>query len=111
MALVEAYLGEIRLFAGDFAPGGWALCRGQLVRIEENTPLFSILGTMYGGDGRTTFALPDLRDRIPVHTGQGASVGMRRAGAGVAAGNDERLPSMLAMNYMICVQGIYPDRG
>lgn len=107
----EAYLGEIRLFAGDFAPRGWALCHGQLVRIEENTALFSILGTMYGGDGRTNFALPDLRDRTPVHPGPGSRVGMRREGAGVAAGNDERLPSTLAMNYIICLQGVYPDRG
>lgn len=61
------YLGEILLFAGNFAPQGWALCHGQLLPINQNQALFSILGTSYGGDGRTTFALPDLRGRAPIH--------------------------------------------
>ncbi len=64
-------IGEIRLFAGSFAPRGWALCNGQLLSIAQNTALFSILGTFYGGDGRVTFGLPDLRGRAPVHWGQG----------------------------------------
>lgn len=64
-------LGEIRMFAGNFAPRGWALCNGQLMAISQNTALFSILGTTYGGNGQTTFALPDLRGRVPVHAGQG----------------------------------------
>ena len=64
-------LGEIRIFAGNFAPRGWAFCDGQLLRVDENTALFSILGTMYGGDGRTTFGLPDLRGRAPIHAGHG----------------------------------------
>ncbi len=67
-------LGEIRLFAGNFAPGGWALCDGQLLSIAQNTALFSILGTTYGGNGTTNFALPDLRGRNPIGTGQGAGL-------------------------------------
>jgi microcystin-dependent protein len=65
------FLGEIRIFAGNFAPRGWALCQGQLMAIAQNTALFSLLGTSYGGDGRVTFALPDLRGRAPVQQGQG----------------------------------------
>ena len=73
---MDAYLGEIRLFAGDFAPKGWAFCDGALLSIAENTPLYSLLGQTYdGGDGQTTFALPDLRDRLPVHVGDGVRLG------------------------------------
>ncbi|MGC4087610.1 MAG: tail fiber protein [Polyangiaceae bacterium] len=68
---MEPFIGMIIVFAGNFAPRGWALCNGQLLPIAQNTALFSILGTTYGGDGRTTFALPDLRGRVPVHPGQG----------------------------------------
>lgn len=67
----EPFLGEIRPFAGNFAPRGWALCDGQLLSIAQNTALFSILGTTYGGDGRATFALPDLKGRTPIGWGQG----------------------------------------
>jgi microcystin-dependent protein len=67
----EPFLGEIRMFGGNFAPRGWAFCDGQILSIAQNTALFSLLGTTYGGDGRTTFALPDLRGRAPVHAGQG----------------------------------------
>ncbi|ASS73707.1 phage tail protein [Tumebacillus algifaecis] len=63
----ESYLGEIRMFAGNFAPQGWALCNGQLLSIAENEALFALLGTTYGGDGRTTFGLPNLQGRIPIH--------------------------------------------
>ena len=63
----EAFIGEIRLFAGNFAPVGWLPCDGQLLPISENDALYSLLGTTYGGDGQTTFALPDLRGRMPVH--------------------------------------------
>lgn len=65
------FLGEIRMFAGNFAPVGWAMCNGQTLAISTNTALFSLLGTTYGGNGQTTFALPDLRSRVPVHPGQG----------------------------------------
>jgi len=67
----QPFLGEIRMFAGNFAPVGWAFCQGQTLSIAENTALFSLLGTTYGGDGVNTFALPDLRGRVPVHQGQG----------------------------------------
>ena len=63
------YIGEIRMFAGNFAPVGWEFCNGQLVPISENEALFQLIGTTYGGDGEATFALPDLRSRVPVHEG------------------------------------------
>ena len=68
---MEPFLGEIIMFGGNFAPRSWAFCNGQLLPIAQNTALFSILGTTYGGDGRTTFALPDLRGRAPIHVGHG----------------------------------------
>lgn len=67
----EPYIGEIRMFAGNFAPRGWALCNGALMSIAQNTALFSILGTTFGGNGQTTFALPDLQGRVPMHWGSG----------------------------------------
>jgi microcystin-dependent protein len=76
----EPFIGEIMLFAGNFAPRGWALCNGQLLPISQNTALFSILGTTYGGDGQTTFALPDLRGRAPIHSGQGPGLSLRNIG-------------------------------
>lgn len=68
---MEGTIGEIRMFAGNFAPRSWAFCANQLLSIAQNTALFSILGTTYGGNGQTTFALPDFRGRVPVGTGQG----------------------------------------
>ena len=65
------FIGEIRMFAGNFAPVGWAFCDGSLIPISENDALFNLIGTTYGGDGQTTFALPDLRSRVPVHAGNG----------------------------------------
>jgi microcystin-dependent protein len=70
----EPFLGEIRMVGFNFAPSGWALCQGQLMPITQNTALFSLLGTMYGGNGQTTFGLPDLRSRSPVGMGQGAGL-------------------------------------
>ena len=69
--MADPFLGEIRMFSGNFAPRGWAFCDGQLLAIAQDSALFSILGTTYGGDGRTTFGLPDLRGRSPVHKGTG----------------------------------------
>ena len=69
------FVGEIRLFAGSFAPQDWAFCDGQLMSIAQNDVLFSLIGTTYGGDGQTTFALPDMRGRIPVHMGTGYVIG------------------------------------
>ncbi|WP_230970524.1 phage tail protein [Nitrogeniibacter aestuarii] len=76
----EPFIGEITMFGGNFAPRGWAFCDGQLLPIAQNTALFSILGTTYGGDGRTTFALPDLRGRTPMHPGHGPGLSSRRLG-------------------------------
>ncbi len=76
------YLAIVKLFAGTFVPKGWALCDGQLLNINSNTALFSLLGTQFGGDGQTTFGLPDLRKAVPAPN----------------------------LNYIICVQGIFPDR-
>ena len=67
------FIGEIRIFAGNFAPNGWMFCEGQLLPISENETLFNLIGTTYGGDGQSTFALPDLRGRIPNHQGTGSS--------------------------------------
>lgn len=77
---IEPFIGEIMLFAGNFAPRGWAFCNGQLLSIAQNTALFSLLGTTFGGDGQTTFALPDLRGRAPIHHGQGAGLTAREMG-------------------------------
>ncbi len=77
----EPFVGEIRMFAGNFAPRGWAFCDGQLLAVSQNDALFSLLGTIYGGDGRTTFGLPDMRGRIPIHAGSGTGLSPRRLGA------------------------------
>ena len=77
----EPFVGEIRMFAGNFAPRGWAFCDGQLLAVSQNDALFSLLGTIYGGDGRTTFGLPDLRGRIPLHVGTGPGLSPRRLGS------------------------------
>jgi microcystin-dependent protein len=69
--MAQPYVGEIRMFAGNFAPAGWMFCEGQLLPISENETLFQLLGTTYGGDGESTFSLPDLRGRIPLHQGNG----------------------------------------
>ncbi|WP_100925456.1 phage tail protein [Tenacibaculum sp. SZ-18] len=81
----EGFIGEIRMFAGNFAPRNWAFCDGQLLAINSNTALFSILGTQYGGDGRTTFALPDLRGRVAISAGRGPGLQDYRQGPGSGA--------------------------
>lgn len=78
---MEPFIAMIVMFGGNFAPRGWALCDGQLLPISQNQALFSLLGTTYGGDGRTTFGLPDLRGRFAMHEGQGAGLSDRRLGA------------------------------
>jgi microcystin-dependent protein len=84
-ASVNPFIGEVIMFAGNFAPRGWALCDGQLLAISSYSALFSILGTTYGGDGRTTFGLPDLRGRVPVHAGSGPGLPNVRLGAKAGA--------------------------
>ena len=75
--MAEPFLSEIRLFSFVFAPRGWALCNGQLLPINQNQALFSLLGTTFGGDGRVNFGLPDLRGRVPIHVGSGHTLGER----------------------------------
>jgi microcystin-dependent protein len=72
--VAQPYVGEIRMFGGNFAPAGWMFCEGQLLPISENETLFQLIGTTYGGDGESTFALPDLRGRIPIHQGNGLTL-------------------------------------
>ena len=75
--MAQPYVGEIRQFAGNFAPAGWMFCEGQLLPISEYETLFNLIGTTYGGDGRVNFALPDLRSRVPIHMGSGHTLGER----------------------------------
>ncbi len=77
---MEPFIAQIVMFGGNFAPRGWAFCDGQLLAISQNTALFSLIGTMYGGDGRTTFALPDLRGRVAIHPGHGPGLSDYRQG-------------------------------
>lgn len=76
----EPFIAQITMFGGNFAPRSWAFCDGQLLAISQNTALFSLVGTTYGGDGRTTFGLPDLRGRFPMHAGNGPGLSQRRLG-------------------------------
>jgi microcystin-dependent protein len=89
----EQFLGEIRMFSFDFPPRGWANCNGALLPINQNQALFSLLGTVYGGDGRTTFGLPDLRDRAPIHVDGGTHTIGLRAGEATHLLSTAELPS------------------
>lgn len=128
------FIGEIIMFAGNFAPRGWAFCDGTILQVSQNSALFSLLGTTFGGDGRTTFALPDLRGRVPVHAGSGRGPGLteRKLGKKFGSetlyfqargssvritertGSDQKVPGVmqpsLGMNYIIALQGTYPSR-
>jgi microcystin-dependent protein len=73
--VAEPFIGEVRMFGGNFAPLGWALCNGQVLAISENDALFNLIGTTYGGNGQTTFALPNLQSRVPLHQGGGLTLG------------------------------------
>ena len=88
----QPYVGEIRMFGGNFAPAGWAFCDGSILAISENDVLFNLIGTTYGGDGQSTFGLPDLRGRTPVHMGQGSVIG-EQAGSEWVTLNIQQLPS------------------
>ena len=94
----EPFIGEIRMFAGNFAPRSWAFCNGQLLAVSQNDALFSLLGTIYGGDGGTTFGLPDMRGRLPLHAGSGPGPGLTqrnigsRGGGEIAVLNANQLP-------------------
>lgn len=105
----DPFIGEIIMFGGNFAPRGWALCDGQLLSISSNSALFSILGTTYGGDGRTSFALPDLRGRAALHPGHGSGLTNRRLGERGGAENvtlsTAQLPAHNHPGKARCVSG------
>jgi microcystin-dependent protein len=133
--MTDQFVAEIRIFPGNFAPKGWALTNGQLLPISQNTALFSLLGTQFGGDGKSNFALPDFRSRMPLGQGQGAGLSNRIIGE---AGGAETItlqglaiPSaptspvsasvgyrpqpltispFLVLNFIIALQGIFPSR-
>ena len=126
---MEPLIGQIILFAGKFAPKGWAICNGQLLEISTNTGLFSIIGTTFGGDGHHTFALPDLRGRVPIQEGKGRHLPNYRLGEKGALHhinctstfqdsklNDNQinnnpynhLPPYLVVNYIIALRGSFP---
>ncbi len=86
--MADQFVGEIRMFAGNFAPSGWAFCNGQLLPISQNTALFSLLGTFYGGDGRATFALPDLQGAFALHAGASAGPGLTPRSTGQTGGSE-----------------------
>lgn len=86
------FIGEIRMFGGNFAPAGWAFCDGSLIPISENDALFTLIGTTYGGDGQSTFALPDLRSRVPIHQGPGFALG-QSGGAETVTLTTNQIPS------------------
>jgi microcystin-dependent protein len=94
----EPFLGEIMIVAFNFAPKGWALCNGQLLPINQNQALFSILGTTYGGNGQTTFALPNFQARVPIHVGQGHTLGESGGQASVTLTGAELPPHTHAVN-------------
>jgi microcystin-dependent protein len=152
----DAYIAEIRLFAGNFAPQGWAFCDGQTLSISQNQALFALIGVTYGGDGRSTFKLPDLRGRVPIHAGFSQAPGLSQVILGEQGGTEtntitpsiatlsvtgvsldtkttgrdgapsvvqtvvvnnvsqnqelKNRPPYLGLNYIICLQGIFPSR-
>ena len=116
--LAEPFIGEVKMFAGNFAPRGWAKCEGQILPINRYQALFSLLGTTYGGDGRTTFALPDLRGKAPVHPSTRGRLGSKTNTAKVEISKiDPTKPKLtvdtvpvLRLNYIICLSGMFPSR-
>lgn len=133
----EPFIGEIRMFGGNFAPRNWAFCDGQLLPINQNQSLYSLLGTTYGGDGRITFGLPDLRGRVPIHEGAGPGLSTRVLGSkgggeknfhsflpvkGDAAASgasnsattgvspENNMQPYLCINFIIALQGLFPSR-
>jgi len=101
---MEPFIGTVMLFGGNFAPRGWALCEGQLLAISSHSALFSILGTTYGGDGRSTFALPDLRGRVAVQEGEGPGLSNYRLGQhGGTTRNTHLVSNMPSHNHTVAV--------
>lgn len=139
MLMSEPFIGEIRMVACNFAPVGWAFCNGQLLQIMDNIELYAVIGTTFGGDGRTTFALPDLRGRVPLHFGQGTGLSNYRLGDSYGAEKASAVPDrstrvqaskgavlatdaltgikpinviqpFLALNFIIAIEGVFPLR-
>lgn len=110
--MLEAFMGEIILFAGNYAPPGWMFCNGQLLLIEEYSALFSIIGTTYGGNGTTNFALPDLRGSISIGAGQGPGLEQVIFGfhGQYFSSHGTQKVGTLGLSYCICVEGIFPSR-
>lgn len=104
--MAEPFMAEIRMFSSDRLPKDWAACDGQLLNIQQNQALFSLLGTTYGGDGRTTFALPDLRGRAPRHAG---NLPLGTVGTPCATADRTAAPTHLVIQFCIALQGIYPS--
>lgn len=106
------FVAEIRIFAGNFAPTGWAKCEGQLLPISQNTALFSLLGTTYGGDGESTFALPDLRERVAIAPGQGQGLSLRDLGETNGEPNVTLFPQNLpAHTHNAAAISVYQGQG
>jgi microcystin-dependent protein len=105
----DAFIGEIKLFAGNFPPQGYAVCDGSIMPISQNAALFSLLGTMYGGNGVTTFALPDLRGRVPMGVGQGPGLTRRDQGVPVGAETATQLTSPVVTSVQ--GEGVTPTTG
>jgi microcystin-dependent protein len=117
---MDPFIGEIRMVPFNFAPQGWALCDGQLLAVNQNAALFSLLGTTYGGDGTKTFALPDFRGRVPINQGQGPGLPSYEMGQQVNAQGTTNPTtgkaganapvSMVCVNFIIALNGIFPSR-
>jgi microcystin-dependent protein len=106
--MFEGFLGEIRMFTTDSVPEGWLPCDGRTVEIRDNPALYSLYGTYYGGNGQTTFALPDLRARVPIHVSEDHQVGDRVAATTEGGRAEEQ--AFLALNFCICAAGVFPHR-
>lgn len=106
---MDAYIGEIRMFAGNYAPENWAFCDGQLLSIAQYSALFAVLGNAYGGDGHSTFALPDLRNQTPMHWGQGPGLTPREQGQSIGSSDvalsTEQMPSHNHLAMAVDAQG------
>ena len=107
----DPFLAEIRIFPFNFAPKGWAFCNGQLMPISQNTALFSLLGTVYGGNGKSTFGLPNMQGSSPMQQGQGSTGTIYDIGQTGGSRPHNNLMPYLTLNFCIALQGIFPQRG
>jgi microcystin-dependent protein len=108
--MAEPFLSEIRIFSFDFPPKGWAFCNGQLLPINQNQALFALLGTTYGGNGQTNFALPNLQGQLPIHKGNGHTLG-ERAGSSSVTVNVQQLPTHMHIAMVSPVNANIPTGG